>query len=71
MPKLPDDSTEVHLQQITFHESHIAELRFADGREVVWSGRLAADLRAAIEVAVKQGFRRGQRGSSGINTVGN
>lgn len=71
MPKVGEEPQETHLQQITFHENHIAELRFADGREVVWSGRLCADLRAAVEIAVKHGFRRAQRGSSGINTVGN
>ena len=66
-----EETTETHVQQITFHENHIAELRFADGREVVWSGKLCAELRAAVEIAVKHGFRRAQRGSSGINTVGN
>lgn len=71
MPKALEEPHEAHVQKITFHENHIAELRFADGREVVWSGRLCADLRSVIENAVKQGFRRAQRGSSGINTVGN
>ena len=71
MPKAVEEAQETHVQQITFHENHIAELRFADGREVVWSGRLCADLRTAVEIAVKHGFRRAQRGSSGINTVGN
>jgi hypothetical protein len=71
MLKPPEDATETHLQQITFHENHIAELRFADGREVVWSGKLCVELRAAVEIAIKHGFRRAQRGSSGINTVGN
>jgi hypothetical protein len=71
MPKPLEEPQETHVQMITFHENHIAELRFADGREVVWSGRLCADLRSAIEIAVKHGFRRAQRGSSGINTVGN
>jgi hypothetical protein len=71
MPNPLDVPAETHLQQITFHENHIAELRFADGREVVWSGRLCMELRAAVEVAIKHGFRRAQRGSSGINTVGN
>lgn len=71
MPKAVEETQETHVQQITFHENHIAELRFADGREVVWSGRLCVDLRTAVEIAVKHGFRRAQRGSSGINTVGN
>jgi hypothetical protein len=71
MPKPLDEPAETRLQAITFHENLIAELRFADGREVVWSGRLCADLRAAVEIAIKSGFRRAQRGSSGINTVGN
>jgi len=71
MDKVIDEPAETHLQQLTFHENHIAELRFADGREVVWSGKLCAELRAAVEIAVKHGFRRAQRGSSGINTVGN
>jgi len=71
MTKICEEPNETRLQQITFHESNIAELRFADGREVVWSGRLCAELRAAVEIAIKHGFRRAQRGSSGINTVGN
>ena len=71
MLKPTEETAEIHLQSITFHENHIAELRFADGREVVWSGKLCLELRAAIEIAVKHGFRRAQRGSSGINTVGN
>lgn len=71
MPNATEEQTETHLQQITFHENHIAELRFADGREVVWSGKLCLELRSAIEIAVKHGFRRAQRGSSGINTKGN
>jgi hypothetical protein len=71
MLKRPDPAADVRVAQLTFHESNIVELRFADGREVVWSGRLAADLRAAIEVAVRHGFTRAQRGSSGINSIGN
>ncbi|HVR38452.1 MAG TPA: hypothetical protein VMU84_05100 [Thermoanaerobaculia bacterium] len=54
-----------------FHESLMAEIRFADGREVVWSGELAADLRAMVQTAIRRGFARAKRGSSGPNTIAN
>jgi hypothetical protein len=71
MPKAPEPEPELHLKQIIFHENVIAEIHFADGREVVWSGGLAADLRSAVQVAVKRGFLRAQRGSSGPNSIAN
>lgn len=71
MAKAPEDEPELRLKQITFHENLIAEIHFADGREVVWNGSLAADLRAAVQVAVKRGFLRAQRGSSGPNSIAN
>ena len=67
---VPDDP-EARVAQITFHETLQAEIRFADGREVVWSGALAAELRAAVDMAVRHGFARKRRGSSGPNTVAN
>jgi len=67
---IPDDP-EARVAQITFHETLQAEIRFADGREVVWSGALAAELRAAVDMAVRHGFARKRRGSSGPNTVAN
>jgi hypothetical protein len=62
---------EARVAQITFHETLQAEIRFTDGREVVWSGALAAELRAAVQAAVRSGFARKRRGSSGPNSVAN
>ena len=44
--------------QVLFHETAQVEIRFADGREVVWSGAMAAELREAVELAVRRGFAR-------------
>jgi hypothetical protein len=57
--------------QITFHETQHAEIQFADGREVVWSGSLATELREAVQSAVMRGFARKRRGSSGPNSIAN
>ena len=57
--------------QITFHETMQAEIRFVDGREVVWSGALATELREAVQTAVMRGFARKRRGSSGPNSAAN
>ena len=65
------EATEPRVSRITFHETLQAEIRFADGREVVWTGALAAELRAAVQMAIRRGFERRKRGSSGPNTVAN
>jgi len=57
--------------QITFYDTQQAEIRFADGREVVWSGALATELREAMQSAVMRGFARKRRGSSGPNSIAN
>lgn len=59
------------IAQVTFHETLQAEIRFADGREVVWSGALATELREAVQAAVMRGFARKRRGSSGPNSIAN
>lgn len=59
------------IAQVTFHETLQAEIRFADGREVVWSGALAAELRETVHAAVMRGFARKRRGSSGPNSAAN
>jgi hypothetical protein len=67
IPEPPD----ARVAQITFNETLQAEIRFTDGREVVWSGALAAELRMAVDAAVRHGFARKRRGSSGPNSVAN
>lgn len=62
---------EARVAQVTFHETMQVEIRFTDGREVVFSGVMATDLREAVEAAVRRGFARKLRGSSGPNTVAN
>lgn len=69
MPLFEDPNARV--AQITFHETQHAEIQFADGREVVWSGALAAELREAVQSAVMRGFARKRRGSSGPNSIAN
>jgi hypothetical protein len=69
MPLLEDLAAPI--AQITFHETLQAEIRFVDGREVVWSGSLAAELRDAVQTAVMRGFARKRRGSSGPNSIAN
>jgi len=67
IPEPPDPA----VSQITFHETHAVEIKFSDGREVVFSGRLAAELRETVQVAVRRGFARKMRGSSGPNSIAN
>jgi len=69
MPLFEDPNARV--AQITFYETQQAEIRFVDGREVVWSGALATELRDAVQSAVMRGFARKRRGSSGPNSIAN
>jgi hypothetical protein len=62
---------EVRVAQVTFHETSVVEIRFADGREVVWNGPLAAELRETVQAAVRRGFARKRPGSSGPNSIAN
>lgn len=55
--------------QLIFHETAQVEIRFTDGREVVWTGKLAAELRQAVQIAVEHGFARKMRGMSGPNSA--
>lgn len=57
--------------RISFNETLQAEITFSDGREVVWTGSLAAELRSAVQAAVERGFARKRRGSSGPNSIAN
>ncbi len=59
------------IAQITFYETQQAEIRFVDGREVVWTGALAIELRDTVHTAVMRGFARKRRGSSGPNSIAN
>lgn len=70
MLKLPDE-TEPRVTRVTFNETMQAEILFSDGREVVWTGQLAVDLRAAVQLAVRRGFEHRKRGMSGPNTAAN
>jgi hypothetical protein len=67
IPEPPDPS----VSQITFHETNAVEIRFSDGREVVFTGKLAAELRETVQVAVRRGFAKKMRGSSGPNSIAN
>ena len=49
----------------------VVEIKFTDGREVVFTGRLAAELRETVDAAVRRGFARKMRGSSGPNSIAN
>ena len=72
MPPMPlFEELNAQIAQVTFHETLQAEIRFADGREVVWSGALATELREAVQAAVMRGFARKRRGSSGPNSIAN
>lgn len=67
----PNNPNEPRVTRVTFNETLQAEIRFSDGREVVWTGQLAVDLRNAVQMAVRRGFERRKRGSSGPNTAAN
>ena len=71
MAMLIPDQPEARVAQVKFHETLQVEIRFTDGREVVFTGALAAELREAVEAAVRRGFARKRRGSSGPNSVAN
>jgi hypothetical protein len=62
---------DARVAQITFNETLQVEIRFTDGREVVWSGPLAAELRESVQAAVRRGFARRRPGSSGPNSIAN
>jgi hypothetical protein len=62
---------EARVVRISFNETLQAEIRFSDGREVVWTGALAVELREAVQAAVDRGFARKRRGSSGPNSIAN
>ena len=64
----PEEPT---VSNITFHETLAVEIRFTDGREVVFTGKLAAELRETVQAAVNRGFSRKMRGSSGPNSIAN
>lgn len=66
-----NDPSEPRVSRVTFNETMQAEIRFSDGREVVWTGQLAVDLRNAVQMAVRRGFEHRKRGSSGPNTAAN
>ena len=67
---LPEPA-DLSVSQITCHETNAVEIRFTDGREVVFSGKLAADLRETVQAAVRKGFARKMRGMSGPNSIAN
>ena len=66
---LKPEPIEPAVAQITFHESVAVEIRFTDGREVVFNGKMAAELRETVQAAVRRGFSRKMRGSSGPNSA--
>jgi hypothetical protein len=71
MPIFRSEPDAAHVVQISFNETHQAEIRFSDGREVVWTGSLAAELRMAVQAAITHGFARKRRGMSGPNSAAN
>jgi hypothetical protein len=71
MTMLIPEPPEARVAQVKFHETLHVEIRFTDGREVVFNGALAAELREAVEAAVRRGFAQKRRGSSGPNSVAN
>lgn len=68
---LVPEPPEATVSQITFHETLAVEIKFSDGREVVFTGRLAAELRETVQLAIRRGFARKMRGSSGPNSIAN
>ncbi len=68
---MPTSDPAARVVNITFNETLQAEIRFADGSEVVWTGSLAVELREAVQTAVLRGFARKRRGSSGPNSIAN
>ena len=68
---LTPEDPELSVSMITFHETLTVEIRFTDGREVVFTGRLAAELRETVTAAVRRGFARKMRGTSGPNSIAN
>jgi hypothetical protein len=70
-PAMPISDPTAHVVSLHFNETLQAEIRFADGTEVVWTGSLAAELREAVQVCVLRGFARKRRGSSGPNSIAN
>jgi hypothetical protein len=70
---MPDDQEilDARVSHVIFNETHQVEIRFSDGREVIWTGAMAAELRATVQAAVKRGFDRRRRGMSGPNTAAN
>lgn len=68
---LTPEPPEPTVSQMTFHETLVVEIRFTDGREVVFTGRMAAELRETVQAAVRRGFSRKMRGTSGPNSIAN
>ena len=68
---MSDSEALARVVRISFNETLQAEITFSDGREVVWTGALAAELRTAVQAAVERGFARKRRGSSGPNSIAN
>ena len=58
-----ESDPDARVAQVLFHETAQVEIRFADGRELVWSGNVAAELREAVDLAVRRGLAR-QRSSA-------
>ncbi|HVR38454.1 MAG TPA: hypothetical protein VMU84_05110 [Thermoanaerobaculia bacterium] len=54
------------VERIVLYENLTAEIHFADGGEVVWSGELAADLRSIVQSAIRRGFARAKRSRASL-----
>jgi hypothetical protein len=65
------EAAEARVARVVFHETGQAEIEFADGRAVVWTGMLAAELREGVQLAIRRGFARRRRGMSGPNSAAN
>jgi hypothetical protein len=68
---MPTTDPTARVVSVQFNETLQAEIRFADGTEVVWTGALAAELRESVQACVLRGFARKRRGSSGPNSIAN
>lgn len=56
---------EPRVKHVSFTETLQAEIRFDDGREVVLSGELAAELRDAVQRAIRAGIASAKSSRTG------
>ena len=52
---------EPRVNGVTFTETLQAVIQFEDGRQIVWTGELAVQLRDAVQGAVREGIANAKR----------